>query len=318
MKVLMCYSIFREGFEEIAREHELTFPEKRTFSREEILELIPTYDVLCPLHSMPIDKEIMDAGKQLKLIANYAVGYNNIDIAYAKSKGIAVAITPSTVTAPTANLALGLLLDVSRRISEFDRSFRREGRDMKQNLFSNYGMPVDGTVLGIVGLGRIGKALAERAIACGMRVVYYNRHQLSQEEETKLKVSYLSFEELLQTSDFVSINAPYSSETHHLISEAELKLMKSTSILINTSRGPLVDEKALVKALQEKSILGAGLDVFEFDEKPLAELIEMENVVLTPHIGTQTYECRLKMAREVSNNIVGFFKKDRYISLVNS
>ena len=177
-------------------------------------------------------------------------------------------------------------------------------------------MGVTGHTLGIIGMGRIGKALAKRANALGMEVIYHNRRQLYIEEETKLNVTYASKEELLAQSDFVSLNAPYTEETYHLIGEAELRQMKPSAILINTARGPLVDEKALVKALQDGTIYGAGLDVFEFGDYPLPELLKMDNVVLTPHIGTQTTETRILMAKKVSDNVIGFIEGDRPVSRV--
>jgi lactate dehydrogenase-like 2-hydroxyacid dehydrogenase len=206
------------------------------------------------------------------------------------------------------------MLDVARRITECDRKLRREGLGMKVGVLENLGINVTGKTLGIIGMGRIGKALAKRANACGMEVLYHNRRQLYVEEETKLNVTYVSKEELLSQSDFVSLNAPYTPETYHIIGEAELKQMKPTAVLINT--GPLVDEKALVQALKDGTIHGAGLDVFEFGDYPSPELLEMENVVLTPHIGTQTLETRIIMARTVCNNVIGFLEGDRPVSRV--
>ena len=177
-------------------------------------------------------------------------------------------------------------------------------------------MPVTGQTLGIIGMGRIGKALAKRANALGMDVIYHNRRQLCIEDETKLNVTYVSKEELLAKADFVSLNAPYTPDTYHILGEEEFKQMKPSAILINTARGPLVDEHALVKALREGTIHGAGLDVFEFGDYPLPELLEMDNVVLTPHIGTQTMETRIIMAHTVCNNVIGFLEGDRPVSRV--
>jgi lactate dehydrogenase-like 2-hydroxyacid dehydrogenase len=156
-------------------------------------------------------------------------------------------------------------------------------------------------------MGRIGKALCKRAIACGMQVIYHNRHQLTIEEENSLGVTYVSIDELLRESDFVSVNAPFTPETYHLIGSDELKKMKPTAILINTSRGALVDEKALINALQNNEIAGAGLDVFEFNDIPLPELYTFDSVVLTPHIGTQTMYSRIEMTKNVCDNVIGFF-----------
>ena len=315
-KILVTFDMFREGFTELENKYEVTFPNGRDFSYDEISEMIPQYDVLCSMFDFPVDKALIDRGVNLKLIANYAVGYNNIDVAYALSKGLTVANTPDPVTAPTANLALGLMLDTARRITECDRKLRTLGKAMKVGVLENLGVSITGQTLGIIGLGRIGKALSKRARACGMNVIYNNRRPLYIEEETKLGASFVSMEELLAQSDFVSLNVPYNQDTYHIIGEPELKQMKPSAILINTGRGPLVDEHALVKALQEGIIRGAGLDVFEFGDYPLPELLEMDNVVLTPHIGTQTMDARIAMARAVANNVIGFLEGDRAVSRV--
>lgn len=315
-KILVTYDMFREGFAEMEERYDVTFPDRRNFTYEEVLEMIPEYDVLCSMFDFPVNKELIDRGEKLQLIANYAVGYNNIDVAYALQKGLAVANTPDPVTAPTANLALGLMIDAARRITECDRKLRTLGRSMKVGVLENLGVSVSGQTLGIIGMGRIGKALAKRAQACDMKVIYNNRHRLVREEEAKLGVAYVSKEELLERSDFVSLNAPYTPETFHIIGENELNRMKPSAILINTARGPLVDEKALVKALQEGKIRGAGLDVFEDGDFPSEELLRMDNVVMTPHIGTQTPDTRILMAKTVSNNVIGFLEGDRPVSRV--
>jgi len=316
-KVLVTYSMFREGFAELEEKYDVTFPDEgKDFSYDEVMEMIPEYDALCSMFDFPVNKELIDKGSKLQIIANYAVGYNNIDVAYAVEKGLAVANTPGPTTEPTANVALALILDAARRVSECDRKLRRLGTDMKVGVLENLGLPVTGTTLGIIGMGRIGKALCKRARACGMDVIYYKRRQLDLNEETKIGALYVTMDELLEQSDFVSLNAPYTPDTHHIIGENELKKMKKTAIIINTSRGPLIDEKALVKALQDGEIHGAGLDMFEFGAHPSPELLEMDNVVLTPHIGTQTTYTRIEMARAVCNNVIGFFENDRPVSRV--
>ena len=315
-KILVTYDMFREGFTELKSKYDVTFPEGRDFTYEEVMEMIPEYDVLCSMFDFPVNKALVNHAKKLRMVANYAVGYDNIDVAYCLEKGITVANTPDPVTAPTANIALGLMIDTARRITECDRKLRTLGKGMKVGVLENLGVNVSGKKLGIVGMGRIGKALAVRANACGMEVMYHNRHQLAREEEMKLSARYVTMDELLKESDFVSINAPHTPETHHIIGEEELQKMKPSAILINTARGPLVDEHALVKALKEGEIHGAGLDVFEFGDYPLPELLEMDNVVLSPHIGTQTLEVRVLMARTVCNNVIGFLEGDRPVSRV--
>ena len=316
MKILVTYDMFREGFTELESKYDVTFPDHRDFTYDEVFQMIPEYDVLCSMFDFPVNKELIDHAPKLRLIANYAVGYNNIDVAYALQKGLTVANTPDPVTDPTANLALGLMIDTARRITECDRKLRTLRHDMKVGVLENLGTNISGKQLGIIGMGRIGKALAKRARAMNMSVVYHNRHQLYIEDETKLGVTFVSKEELLKTSDFVSINAPLTPDTFHIMGEAEFKLMKPSAILINTSRGPLVDEKARVAALQNKNIQGAGLDVFENGDYPMDELLEMDNVVLTPHIGTQTLETRIIMARTVCDNVIGFLEGDRPVARV--
>ena len=250
MKILVTYDMFREGFTELESKYDVTFPEGRDFTYDEVYAMIPEYDVLCSMFDFPVNKELIDHAPNLKLIANYAVGYNNIDVAYALQKGLTVANTPDPVTAPTANLALGLMIDAARRVTECDRKLRTLRKAMKVGVLENLGVNITGKVLGIIGMGRIGKALAKRANACGMEVIYHNRRQLYIEEETRLNVTYVSKEELLERADFVSLNAPYTPETYHIIGAEELKRMKNSAILINTARGPLVDEAALVEALK--------------------------------------------------------------------
>ena len=316
-KVLVTYNMFREGFTQLEDKYDVTFPDgEKDFSYDEVMEMIPEYDALCSMFDFPVNKALIDKASKLQIIANYAVGYNNIDVAYAVEKGLAVTNTPNPTTEPTANIALALLLDTARRVTECDRKLRALGSDMKVGVLENLGLPVTNTTLGIIGMGRIGKALCKRARACGMDVIYYNRRQLDLNEETKIGAVYVTMDELLEQSDFVSLNAPYTPETHHIIGEKELKKMKDTAILINTSRGSLIDEKALVKALQNGDIHGAGLDMFEFGNHPSPELLEMDNVVLTPHIGTQTTYTRIDMAKAVSDNVIGFFEEDRPVSRV--
>lgn len=317
MKILVTYDMFREGFTELQERYDVTFPDARDFSYEEVYEMIPEYDVLCSMFDFPVQRELIDHAKRLRLVANYAVGYNNIDVAYCLSKNIMVTNTPDQVTVPTANLALALLLDVARRVSECDRKLRYLGRSMKVGVLENLGVNVEGKTLGIIGMGRIGRALAKRAVACGMTVLYTNRHRLDECVERSIPATFVADkDELLATADFVSLNAPLTPETRHIIGARELALMKPSAILINTARGSLIDERALVAALREGQILGAGLDMFEFGDHPLPELTKLDNVVMTPHIGTQTLDVRVAMAKAVSDNVIGFLEGDRPITPV--
>jgi lactate dehydrogenase-like 2-hydroxyacid dehydrogenase len=316
MKILFTYDMLRDGFAPLQERYEVSFPEGRNLTYNEVFEQIPAFDVLCSMFDFPVDKALIDRAVNLRLIANYAVGYDNIDVAYALQKGITVANTPDPVIAPTANLALGLMLDAARRITESDRRMRTEKSGMKIGVMENLGTAVTGRTLGILGMGRIGKALCKRANACGMNVVYHNRRPLDMEEETKLNVVSVGFDDLLAQSDFLSINAPSTPQTFHIIDEKALSRMKPSAILINTARGALVDEKALIHALRHQVIRGAGLDVFEFGDYPSPALLELDNVVLTPHIGTQTLAARYEMAQAVCSNVIGFIEGDRPISRV--
>jgi lactate dehydrogenase-like 2-hydroxyacid dehydrogenase len=318
-KILVTYNMFREGFVELESRYEVTYPAGeggKDFTREEVMDSVQDFDALCPMFDFPVDRALIDRATRLQLIANYAVGYDNIDVAYALEKGLTIANTPGPTTAPTANLTLALLLDTARRVSECDRKLRTSATTLKVGLLEHPGLRVTGATLGIIGMGRIGKALCKRARACGMDVIYHNRRRLDLNEETTIEAMYVTMDELLEQSDFVSVNAPCTAETRHIIDREALKKMKRTAILINTSRGPLVDEKALVEALQRGEIQGAGLDVFEFGDRPSPELLAMDRVVLTPHIGTQTVYSRLEMAKAVSDNVIGFFEGDRPVSRV--
>ncbi|MDR3250467.1 MAG: NAD(P)-binding domain-containing protein [Tannerella sp.] len=318
-KILVTYNMFREGFVELEEKYDTTFPSgDKDLGYNEVMEIIPEYDALCPMFDFPVNKALIDRGKKLRIVANYAVGYNNIDVVYALERGLTVANTPGPTTDPTANIALALIIDTARRVTECDRKLRALGKNMKVGVLENLGLPVTGATLGIIGMGRIGKALCRRALACGMKVIYHNRRRYDLDEEAATGAQYVTFDSLLETADFVSVNAPYTPDTYHIIGERELNMMKPTAILINTSRGQLVDEKALVGALKEGRIHGAGLDMFEFGDHPSDELLSMENVTLTPHIGTQTTFSRIEMAKAVSNNVIGFFENDRPINRVLS
>lgn len=315
-KILVTYNMFREVFVELEQNYEVTFPtSKDHMSYDEVSAVIGQYDVLCCMFSLKVDKALIDRGTRLQLIANYGVGYDNIDVAYAQHQHIAVANTPDPVTEPTADLALALLLDVARRVSECDR-LMRAGVSEHWNVLSRMGVGFSGKTLGIFGMGRIGQALCRRATACGLRVIYHNRYHLPTEKEAELHATYVTLDELFLRSDFLSLNAPHTPETYHTINADSIAKMRPNAVIINTARGALIDEKALAQALKEKRILGAGLDVFENKDRPIQELLTLDNVVMTPHIGTQTTDDRLAIARTVCNNVLGFFEKNRPVSLV--
>ena len=316
-RILMAFDTIEEGFEELEERFELVRPPHgRDFSRQEIMEQIASASILCSVFDIPIDREIIDKAPNLKLIANYAVGFNNIDIEYCRQKGIAVANTPESVIAPTAELALALLLSLSRRTAEWDRTLRTMGRDLKPSRLDRLGLDLLGKTIGIVGFGNIGRSVAVRCQAFGMKVLYYKRHRLSEEMERQLGVTYCDLDTLFETADVVSLHTPLNEDSRHLVDADRLARMKPSALLVNTARGAVVDENALVEALTSGKIAGAALDVYEDADKPNAALFRLDNVVMTPHVGTQTYDARLSMARELTNNVLGFVDGDRPVAYV--
>lgn len=316
-KVLITYNIFGELYREILKDFEVTMPlpgvESLTY--DEVLDVIGDYDALLSMWNFPVDKRLFDVAGKLKIVANFAVGFDNIDVAEATAHGVTVANTPDPVTDPTADIALGLMLDIMRGITSFDK-LQRKGNYIK-GIMKNLGTSLSGKRLGIIGMGRIGKAVAKRASAFGMEIVYNNRNRLSVDIEQQYSACYVSLDELFGSSDVVSVNAPLTPETYHIVDATRLAQMKPSAFLINTARGPLVDEKALVEALRSGAIAGAGLDVYEFNDTVTKELLALDNTVLTPHIGTQTADGRREMAQFAATNIVNFFYGGR-VARVNN
>ncbi len=315
-KVLITYSIQKEAIQELYDKYEVYLPDREGLNREQVLEMIADYDVLVPNFGFYTDKEMMDKGVKLELISNYGVGYNNIDVDYATKKGIAVANTPKSTCEPTAELAFALLLAAGRRIGYYDRKLRQP-RAIDWSIYGDPGISIFGKTLGIIGMGRIGQAIARRAVASGMDIIYHNRNRLPEEIEIRYNAKYVSFETLLQTADYVSLNAPSTPETIRMIGEKELSMMKPMSVFINTARGNMVDEAALAKVLKEERIFAAALDVYENEPKIHPHLLELDNVVLAPHAGTKTIEDRNKMAEEMIQNIIGFYEDKYSVSRVN-
>lgn len=290
-------------------------PEDRTLTKAELLQKVRGRDALLCLLTDTIDAEIIHAEPRLRVISNYAVGYNNIDVAAATARRLPVTNTPGVLTETTADLTFALILAVARRIVEGDR-LTREGRFPGWGPMFLLGSDVYGKTLGIVGMGRIGEAVTRRAVGFGMRILYVSRHP-KPEVERAYGAIRVELESLLRESDFVSIHVPLTEETYHLIAEPQLRQMKPTAFLINTSRGPVVDEKALVVALREKWIGGAGLDVYE--REPLLEpgLVELENTVLAPHLGSATIETRTRMAMLAAENAIAVVQNRRPPHCVN-
>jgi len=274
-----------------------------SFPKKKIIKKIRDKQGLFSLLVDTIDRDIIDAAPSLKIIANCAVGYNNIDIAYAKKKKILVTNTPGVLTETTADLTWGLILSVARKIPQADR-FTRQKKFKGWELDLFLGKEINGKCLGIIGMGRIGKAVAMRAQSFKMKILYSDPHKLSPEEEKKFDAKHCSLDRLLSLSDIITIHTSLNPQTYHLISKEKLNLLETDAILINTSRGSIIDEKALVTALEQGKLWGAGLDVYEREPEIEERLLSLENVVLLPHIGSASYETRLKMAMMAARNLV--------------
>jgi glyoxylate reductase len=304
MKVFVTYKIPEDGLKLLKEKYELDVYEGEEFlTKEEMMNRVKDADAVITQLRDPVDKEFIDAGKKLKIIANYAVGFNNIDVEYAKSKRIYVTNTPGVLTEATADIAWALILAVARKIIPADK-FVREGKfkGWKPKLFLGY--EIYGKILGIIGMGRIGQAVARRATGFGMKILYHNRKRLPDKVEKLYNATYVDLETLLKTSDFISVNVPLTDETYHLLDEKRLHLLKPNAILVNTARGPVVDEKALYKLLKEGKIAGAGFDVYENEPLLTPGLEKLDNVVLLPHIGSATFETRSKMSIMVAENVI--------------
>lgn len=264
-------------------------------------------DIAVTLLTDRVDAAFLDAAPELRMVANVAVGYNNIDVGACTARGVTVTNTPGVLTDATADLAMGLVLMVTRRLGEGERLVRSE-TPWKWGMSMMLGTGLQGRRLGIVGMGAIGEAVATRARAFGMEIVYHNRTAVDAATEERLGASLVTLDELLATSDVVSLNCPYSEVTHHLIDSTALASMRPGAFLINTARGPIVDEAALAAALQDGTIAGAGLDVFENEPDVHPGLLELDNAVLVPHLGSATVETRGAMADLAANNVAAVLR----------
>lgn len=296
MKIAFTTSLPAEGFRRIAT-HELYAP------LAEAQVLVSTFD-------KPVTREMIMSATHLQLVTNFGVGFNNIDLEACRERGIRVTNTPQPVIEPTAELAFALMHDVARRTAEFDRKLRL-GNAEPFGVMNNLSHSLYAKTLGIIGMGRIGLALARRAVASGMRIIYHNRKPIpvSNLESGLLNpdtITYVSKEQLLRTADFVSLNLPYTPAVKHIIDAEALRMMKPTAYLINTARGAHVDEEALVKALKDGVIAGAAMDVYEHEPHISPALLELDNVVLSPHTGTGTWEGRIAMCENVCDNILAW------------
>jgi len=285
-------------------------------NREKLLASVRDKDGLMSMITDTVDEELLAQAPRLKVIANMAVGYNNVDVKAATARGIPVTNTPGVLTETTADLAFTLILSIARRVAEGDRMVR-EGRFRFWAPFLFLGTEVTGKTLGIIGMGRIGRAVARRASGFAMRVLYNNQSRVDLSEENAFRAEYADLKTLLASADIVSVHVPLNDKTRHLIGSAELSLMKPTAFLINTSRGPVVDESALVAALTNGVIAGAGLDVYENEPALAPGLAELANTVLLPHVGSATLETRTKMAMMATDNLIAGLTGQKPPNLVN-
>lgn len=286
-------------------------PNDRVLTRQELLAGVKDKDGILPLLTDRIDDEVLDAaGPQLKIVANYAVGFNNIDLPACTSRKIPATNTPGVLTDTTADLAMTLLLAVARRIVPAD-AYARAGKYQGWAPLLFLGTDVHHKTLGIIGLGRIGLALAKRAVGFDMNIIYHDATRADRVLEEQVKAQFVDKTTLLTQSDFVSLHVPLTQETRHLMSGPEFEAMKTSAYLINTSRGEVVDEKALVKALQQGQIAGAGLDVFEFEPAIERELTVMDNAIVLPHIASASIETRTKMGLVAAENLISVLVEGR-------
>jgi glyoxylate reductase len=316
-KIVVTGKIPEVALEKLKKSHEvISWGEETPIPRDEMLKRVSGANVIVSLLTEKIDEEVLNsAGKELKAVCNVAVGYNNIDVAACKSKNVLVANTPGVLTDATADIAMALILMTTRRLSEGERVIRSQ-EPWAWGMFYMLGSSIQNQTLGILGMGQIGIATALRAKSFGMKIIYTRRNRLDEKIEKEISAQYVSLDELLQQSDIVSIHCPYSAETHHLISDAQLSKMKKSSYLINTARGPIVNEEALANALINKTIVGAGLDVYEHEPKVNEKLLKLNNVVLLPHLGSATVETRTAMATTAANNALEILSGNKPINPV--
>ena len=301
-KILVTRRLPGDAVEKLAKEHDVLLNRQdRDLDSAELSRMAEGAEAIVSMLSNKIDHAFLAAHPQLKVVANYAVGYNNIDLVAAKEHGVTVTNTPGVLTEATADVAWALIMSCARRVVECDR-FTRDGMfdGWAPELF--LGADVHGATLGIVGMGRIGMATARRGLGFGMKILYYSRTP-KPEAEKELGAQRVDIETLLRESDFVSLHCPLTPETQYLLDETHLRMMKRNAILINTARGPVVDESALVRLLKDGRIAGAGFDVYEHEPELTSGLTELDNVVLLPHIGSGTTATRKKMAEMAVENV---------------
>jgi len=303
-KVFVSCTLPGDAIARLAREHDVVVGEERVgVTGSTFLDAAATFDALVSLFNDRIDVALLDRAPRLRVVANFAVGYDNVDVAACAARGIVVTNTPGVLSEATADLAFGLLLSTARRITEGDRLVRR-GAFLGLTPSFLLGARVHRATLGIVGLGRIGQAMARRARGFGMRLLYASRKRAPAELERALGATAVELDELFEQADIVSLHCPLTPETHHLVNAARLERMKPGALLINTTRGSVIDEAALASALASGPIGGAGLDVYEEEPRVHPALLALENVVLAPHIGSADRPTREAMGRIAAENVL--------------
>lgn len=319
MKILLTRKLHKFAMNELKKRYDVYVHDGAIpMPKGKLLSRINQADGLVCFPYDMIDKEIIENAKKLKVISTYSVGYDHIDLQKAKSRKIKIGYTPDVLTNATADLAVALLLDSMRRITEGDRMIRNGSWKVIFGPHDYVGTDIEGKTIGIFGMGRIGRAVAKRISPFGMKITYHSKNKIPKSEEKKLNAKYVSLDELFEKSDVVTIHVPYTKDTHEIVNMHLLKKMKKTSHLINTSRGKIINEKDLINALRSKSIAGAGLDVFE--NEPIGktnEFVKMKNVVLAPHIGSSTAETRKKMAEITIKNLIYGLEGKKMIYSVN-
>jgi glyoxylate reductase len=304
-RVLVTEPIIPSVIDKLKKHFQVNVGERGTYNDEEkLIEAIPSYNALLPMLSNPVTEKVIAAGDNLEIIANHAVGYNNIDLEAARKHNIYVANTHGVLTNSCAEFTIGLMLAVARRLFEAQQ-YLLDGNFNNWEPLGFLGKELKGSTLGIIGMGRIGTGVAHRAKALGMDILYHNRSKVAEELEKKLEATYCTtVEKLAENSDVITLHCPLTNQTHHLIDQDILSLMKEDAILINTSRGPVVDEEALAEALHNETIGGAGIDVFEKEPEVHPKLQSAPNALLTPHMASASYQTREAIGMLAANAII--------------
>ncbi|WP_243009144.1 NAD(P)-dependent oxidoreductase [Clostridium sp. AM58-1XD] len=300
MKIVFSHNIPKEYYSDYVKNMDVKVPKEplACFTREEAMEAIEDADIFICIADYVCDARLIDSGRNLKIIGNMGSGYNNVDTAHAKEKGIHVLNAPRSVVESTAEMVIAIMMGACRGVVQYDRELRRD-RVCTRQLFFYRDMVMYGKTLGIVGFGRIGQAVARRAAALGMKIICYDPFPVRQEVLDQYEAESVGLEQLLHMADVVTLHIPYTDETHHFMDEEKIAMMKKDAYLVNAARGAIVEEKALVKALKNHEIKGAALDVHEFEPNISADIAELPNIVITPHCCTNVAEVRIGMLHEL-------------------